>query len=174
MMKHAYISTLLVALAALPAFAANVASDWSRQTDFQAYGTFSFRAGTPIPFAKAQAQIDQALEKVLVEKGLSHGEGETDLVVVTHSRIDSENPVYVNSLGYAGVRWKGWQAWGPTMINISDVPVGAMLVDLLDGESGDLVWRSIIREVLPKKPQKGVKVGRALSKAFKQYPPGRE
>jgi len=174
-MKHFCLSTLLLALMVTPAVAASVTWDWDHHTDFHAYRTFTFRKGTPLSSAVAQSHIDQTLEALLSEKGLTRSEGDADLIVVTYGRSSSKTEIDVDRFGYAGVRWQGWVAWGPTVINISDVAVGMLVVDLLDGGTGELVWRTVARDTIPEKPEKGAKkVGGALSKAFKDFPPGRE
>jgi len=64
------------------------------------------------------------------------------LFVLTHAMQTSEARVDASSFGYGGYYdWHGWQAWGPaSAVQIREVATGTLLVDVLDGASGKLIW----------------------------------
>lgn len=75
-------------------------------------------------------------------------------------------------MGYAGYRWGGWDRWGPTTVNVYEIPTGTLIVDLLDGRSNELVWRGIATKTLSENPQKVAKlINKVVTKMFKKFPP---
>jgi hypothetical protein len=52
------------------------------------------------------------------------------------------------------------------------VGAGTLVIDLLDGETGAIVWRGLASETLHPIPGKNVgKIDRAVRKMFKRLPP---
>ncbi len=55
---------------------------------------------------------------------------------------------------------------------MTDVAVGTLIVDLVDSDSGDLVWRGVGSGTLSTKPEKNEKkINKVASKMFKNFPP---
>ena len=67
----------------------------------------------------------------------------------------------------------GWR-WGPRVVRteVNTYPVGAIVVDLFDAWTKQLVWRGVARDVLAEDPQKNTKkLHKAVEKMFDKFPP---
>ena len=151
---------------------AKVTVDFDKNVDFSKYKTYAWQKGTPARDPLMQQRIVDAIEDQLAAEGVTKTSGTPDLYVVTHASTKKEQRVHVDDFGYAGHRWNGWGAWGPTTVNVYDVSTGTLLVDFLDGESKKLVWRSVVTRTLSDNPQKMAKyIKKAVKKMFKKFPP---
>ena len=161
----------VAALVVLPALA-KVTVDFDKTVDFSTYKTYAWRPGTPAKDPLMQKRIQNDVEAEFAAKGLTKTEGAADLYVETHASSKNEKQLDVNNLGYAGYRWNGWSNWGPTTVNMYEIPVGTLIVDLLAGKSNELVWRGVATETLRDDPQKVAKqINKVITKMFKKFPP---
>lgn len=174
MKKAGWIAVLAVFLA-LPTSMAQVKTDYDHGVDFSRFKTWAWMEGTPAPGPFAQERIQTILEAKLVEKGLVKAEdGDPDLFVVTHVSRSTEKQVDFSSLGYGGYYgWRGWGGgWGTTQVNVREIPIGTLVVDLVDARKNELVWRGMASDTIADKPKKNEKrVRRAVSKMFNRFPP---
>ena len=140
--------------------------DWDRSVDFGTYHTFGFRSGTPAN-RLVQDRIETAVRETLRDKGLK----ETDtpeLWVVTHVSMTAERWVSSTTPGYRGFRG----SVGATSINVSEIPIGSLMIDLVDGERDELVWRGTTRATPKKSPEKSEKqIRKRVDKLFRDFPP---
>ncbi|MDX1489614.1 MAG: DUF4136 domain-containing protein [Acidiferrobacterales bacterium] len=151
---------------------ARVEVDSDETVNFSKYKTYAWQAGTPSKDPLMEKRIRNAVEGELNAKGLSKREGGADLYVITHASSKTEKQIDVNRFGYAGYGWYGWDRWGPTTVNVYEIPTGTLMVDLLDGRSNELVWRGIATKTLSENPQKIAKlINKVVKKMFKKCPP---
>jgi hypothetical protein len=174
-MKKAGLIAVLAIFLAVPAATAQVKTDYDHGVDFSQFKTWAWMEGTPAQAPFAQERLEAILETKLVEKGLVKAEdGEPDLFVVTHVSRSTEKQVDVSSLGYGGYYgWRGWGgSWGTTQVNVREIPVGTLVVDLVDATKHELVWRGVASDTIANKPKKNEKrVRKAVSKMFNRFPP---
>lgn len=169
-----YVIGLVVVLLFSTAAIASVNVDFDESVNFAKYKTYAWRAGTPSKDPLMQKRIQTAVEDELNGKGLSRVESKPDLYVVTHASSKTEKQIDVNNLGYAGYGWGGWDRWGrgPTSVNVYEIPTGTLMVDLLDAQSNELVWRGVATKTLSENPQKVAKlINKVVAKMFKKFPP---
>ena len=172
-MRKAGLIAALAVLLAVPAATAQVKTDYDPQVDFSRFKTWTWAEGTPAPDPFSQKRIEDAIEAKLVEKGLVKAEGEeADLLVVTHVSLSTEKQVDVTHMGGYGGRY-GWRAgYGSSYVNVRDINVGTLVVDLVDAEKQELVWRGMASDTVASKPKKSEKkIRKAVSRMFKDYPP---
>jgi len=145
--------------------------DFNQEKDFSDYKTFSWKPGSPARSELSQRRIESAIHKELESRGLSQFQGDADLYVVTHVSIEGKTRVEVDNYGYRGY-WRGYQM---STVHVSEFEVGTLIVDLLDGKTNRLVWRSIATKTLPynqPKPEKiEKKIVKIVGKMFKDFPP---
>jgi len=173
-MKRTGLIALLAVFLALPATMAQVQTDYDHDVDFSRFKTWAWMEGTPAQSAFAQQRIETAIEIKLAEKGLTRTDGQPDLFVVTHVSRSTEKQVDASYMSYGGYYgWGGWGAgWGSTYVNVREIPVGSLVVDLVDAEKNELVWRGMASDTLSEKTQKNEKkVKKAVSKMFHRFPP---
>lgn len=160
-MRRSALTISLLALL-LPAPFAAPQVDWDRSIDFSRYETFGFREGTPAN-RLTQDRIESALRDALAEKGLSESD-QPDLWVVTHASVSNETWIRSGSTGYGG--------WGSTSLNVSNIPVGTLMIDLVDRDDDELVWRGVTSGSVKSTPAKSEKqIRKKISKLFRKYPP---
>ncbi len=133
--------------------------------------------GSQRPPEEVAAFVQRAVERELAEKGLTavEGDGAADLVVtflVTtdfNSRIDNFEQIdHLNKFGYGATTIWG-HGWNDVMVE--NYTKGTLVIDLIDAETNQLVWRAYAQETLKSEPKNRKAILNATEKAFKRYPP---
>ena len=79
-----------------------------------------------------------------------------DLLVYTHVRTDVQRQIEWNNYGYAGWGWGwgwGWRGWGGPgwqTATVSNIPIGTLIVSIVDPSEKRLVWRGVATEYVDK------------------------
>ena len=166
--------TLLLLCASMAMAQVDVTVDHDESVDFSTYTTYAWmpNAGTPAPEFD-EVRIRRAVETQLEASGLSQAAGDPTLWVVTHASVGQALQISSTNTGYVGYGRRGWGGgWGATTVNVREVPVGTLVVDLVDNESDKLVWRGIASGTIPAKAEKSEKkINKAARKLFKKFPP---
>jgi hypothetical protein len=166
-----FMGAALVGLVAGCAPTTDVRTDYQPGTDFSIYKTFSLapdKIVTNNPFA--EERIRRAIATQLTSKGLRQIDSDGDLIVHAHARLRVERQVQVwNSGGW------GYRGAAPTRIDVNDVPLGTVVVDLVDRAKGELAWRGIAQGMV--NPQATTeeseqRINGAMAELFKDFPPG--
>jgi|SRR5580693_6038083 hypothetical protein len=170
--------------------------DYDREVDFSKYRTFHIKnvhaqpgpgvrppggpggpgGGPPVaPNDLADRRIKRALEAVLTAKGLRRDDENPDLWVVPHVRLSHETVVYSWDAGWGyGWRWRYGLGWGAA--SVAEIPIGTLIVDLVDAHAKELVWRGTATDTIDPhaSPQeKEQALTEAVEKMFRDFPPGR-
>jgi Domain of unknown function (DUF4136) len=165
---------LLVPLTAPAALAQSVKADFDKSTDFSKYKTFAFKKGTDAPTPFAQERIVNAITAQLKARGMSPSDT-PDLFVFTHAQVSTEKRMDVTTFGYGG--YPGWGGWGGSFgtstVHETNVPIGTLVIDLVDAPKDSLVWRGVGTDTLltnptPEKSEK--RINKAVAKMFQKYP----
>jgi hypothetical protein len=171
----------LLAFLLIPAcaYAQDVHYNYAPGTNFAAYKTYQW---VDIPNGSAPDQlIDQAIKRAideqLVEKGLTKVEKGADLYIGYQAVIKEEKEV--NLWGTGGGPWGlgGWGGFNTAQGQTSTIPVGTLVVNVLDREKKQLIWRGDASKTvdLKKDPDKNyANLQKVMAKLFKNYPPQRK
>jgi len=155
----------LVVLGAAGVVLAGVHVDRDERVNFPAFRKYSWVEGTPARRAEIEAMIRGAVEAEFEARGLTRDDDEPDVYVATHASLEGMpalNPKNFTYGGYPGEHWrpKGVNPYKPSLI-----------VDLLDGESKQLIWRGIASGNLTRDLEKlDRKIRRVVRKMFRKYP----
>jgi hypothetical protein len=155
-----------------PTVQTDVKVDFDKNVDFLKYKVFAW-----VPFQEPAAnpanhiRMTKAIEAALVEKGLVRAEPgqQADVYVRMQGRIEKRRP---SSSGPSDSAWSPTpnQQW-KVSFDIKKVDVGTLVVELWDGKSKDVVWRSK-GEALIKSPDMIEKtIDTAVKRLFADYPP---
>jgi hypothetical protein len=160
--------TLAALLLSAACSSATVNTEFDRGADFSRYRSFSYRPGHPARNPLVDRRIVSALEDQLREKGLTRTDGTGDLVATYHLAVENEVDLTSTGSSIYGPRW----GMTPTNTQVTNVPVGTLVVDLLDSAGTRLVWRGQAKETVGSDPEKVDKqVGESMARMFEQFPP---
>ncbi len=149
--------------------------DYDRGANFSSYHTFAFKDVRETRNPIGMRRVRTAIVRTLTSRGYSEAPGGTpDLWVVLHTRAHTQTQVTTWNTGWGwGWRWRG-PYWSSA--RVEQIPVGTLMVDLVDTKAKELVWRgSASRVVDPdESPQaREEKVQEAVDKLFEGFPPKR-
>ncbi len=178
MARKARLAVLLPAVAVLAACSSiSTTEDYDRATNFSQYKTYEWKTVDPIQNQILEQRLKSAVESTLSSKGLRKSAENPDLWVVPHTRLDKQTQIstYNSGWGY-GYGWRGgYGGGGMTASTVSEIPVGTLIIDLVDANKKQLVWRGTASKTLepdasPEAKEKNINA--ALQKMFAGYPPG--
>jgi uncharacterized protein DUF4136 len=162
---------LLVGVLSSACSSITVSTDYDHEANFAAYHTYAWAEPTGQQARGFwDGRIRRAVEKQLEAKGLTKATGAPDLGVAYAAGLDKQ--VRVDTTGYGGYGWR----WGGGMSTstVTEVPVGTLVVDLLDVAKKELVWRGKASGTLshPDDPEAGEQgLNDAIADMFEGYPP---
>jgi hypothetical protein len=184
-----FMKTILVAVAlagsSMMALAGDVHTDYDHTINFSQYKTYSWgKVQTTDPFYVSR--IQQAVDEQLQDKGWQLVPTGGSVTVFATDNIHNQQEVqtmYDNLGGGWGWGW-GWGGWswccgwaGPTLgpstatSTTIDQPVANLVVDLFDGNTKKLLWRSLATEDLSSEADKNSKmVDGDIHHMFKNFP----
>jgi len=169
---------VVVLLAMLCCSSVTVRTDFDEQADFSAYHTFALM---PVkrhpPHRKAalknkpdklvQKRIERAIEHNLLSRGLEQAPpGRSDLLVFYHTGV--KNKVDVERYGYHYGRWG--RVHRTTVVH--RYKEGALVIDLIDRRSKELVWRGIGTGVMAGDSRSSEKISAIVGQILASYPRG--
>jgi len=163
---------VVAAVGAGAAFAQDVSVNYVPGTDFSKYKTYKWVEiqGAEKPDQILDAQIKQAIDKVLGGKGLTKATGDTaDLFIGYQVALNQERQW--NAYGMGGAwRWGG----GMGTATSSTIQIGTLALDMYDAGAKQLVWKGQATKTLsgekdPEKRQKNLE--KAMAKLLKDFPP---
>jgi hypothetical protein len=171
---------LAAAAAAATGYAASsitVDSKADPEADFSRYKTYSWTEMKEVRSEAVRKRIVSAVDAQLKRKGFVRKDDGADLKLVVHPSLSKEYPTHSYDPG-----WEyGWGTWAPPFGDIGtgsslgeSIPIGTVMVDLVDVSTKKLVWRGAARSPLDSEAsaeQKQELVDEAMEKLFKKFPP---
>jgi hypothetical protein len=148
---------------------AKVFVDHDPRVDFSGYETYAWIAGTPSPNPAGEGLVRSALDTALQAHGLKRVDRSPDLFVASHVTRSDQQAIVVQSYGD-----RDYQSnWGMSAHGEQDIPVGTLVVDIVDAQSKQLVWRGTGTATLSSKMTRNEKkLNKVLAKMFREFPPG--
>ena len=163
-----------------------IQTDYDNQADFSSYSTFAWyqQETTDGPTEGPSQIVDGRIRRAVVEnlraKGFSPAEPSgADLAVTYYASLNSQMQFHTTGWAYGG----GW-GWGPrwgygygywpgwTTTTVHTYHEGTIIVDIIDREKNQLVWRGVTTRVLGQKSHSDEKIGQSISRVFVDFPPG--
>ena len=156
----------------------SLTTDYDRNTDFSKYATFEFIPAKEIKNPLIRERVENAIAKQLETKGLKAASGSADLLVAAHGRLDSQTQIDYTSFGYGwggwGGYWGGYGGMGTTTATAREIPVGTLIIDLVDGQTKKLVWQAVASDTLDPSAtpeEREYNINAKMKKIFAGYPP---
>lgn len=148
--------------------------DYDRAADFSAYHTFAFKDVNTSQSPLSLRRVKGAIERTLASRGLSKADGKPDLWVALHTRTRNQTRVTTWDAGWGwGWRWRG-PFWNTGHVYVEQIPIGTLMVDLVDTKAKELVWRGMASRVVDADETaktRDEKVQEAIDKLFEGFPP---
>ena len=173
-------SILMVIVIALAVSCSSITTqyDYERGEEFSRFKTFSF---LPAPPELGQNQlvmkrIGDAIVKHLATKGLTETDNNPDLNIAVYTKV--KDKISVTSYGYGYAPYYTWGYWGPGRgaVDVRQYEEGTLIIDLVDAQAKEMVWRGMASKALPSapSPEKIDKIiDNVVAKIFEKYPPGK-
>lgn len=158
---------MLLGLLGISAAAQSVQSDYDRSFRFSDLKTFSFtiqKRGTTDPLASDtlnDGRIRTGLESQLIGNGFRMQTEKPDFVIAYY--VTTKNKLSVQDFSYGPPRW-----FGSRDIRVNQYSEGTLLVDFIDPNNNQVIWRGRASGTLE---MKGVdkKISKSVEKLIKQF-----
>jgi hypothetical protein len=182
MKKLNHFLVLLPCLAGL-AIAQDVQYNFDQNADFSKYKTYRWEKNPKSLDVDdlTLGQLAKGFESALASKGLSKSDsGATDMVIVFQIAAKQEKQMTTFDTGGYGYGpgwrggWYGGMGGGMSTSTTSTINIGAVVLDMYDSGSKQLVWRGMASKTIDEKakPDKRQKnIDKAAVKMLKNYPP---
>jgi hypothetical protein len=182
--RAARTTVILLAVLALGACSTmTVSTDYDRTASFAGYKTFDFIPAEEVKNPLIRQRIEDAITAELQTKGLTRSSESPDLLIAGHAKLSSETQINSTNFGYG---WGGWGGyWGPyggygamgmgtTSTTVREVPVGTLIIDLVDAKEKKLVWQAVASDTIDtnaRADERDYRIKKAMEKVFAGYPP---
>jgi hypothetical protein len=175
MQRAVFVLMALVLLFAGKSWAGDVKTDYDRNANFGNYKTYSWeKVKTQDPLVADR--IKNAVNAALAAKGWTQVDSGGDISIVAMEitkKQQSLNTFYDGFGGGWGWRGFGGGGFGEATTTTETYKVGALVVDLFDTKTKQLVWRGNSSDTLSNNSDKNIKnMDKDVQKMFKQFPPG--
>lgn len=187
MMKRTATCTAVLAtiIFVLSCSSTSVRTDHDHEADFSTYASFAWFSdadGDQPSAATGNQIIDRRIRRSIaariLSKGLTQAPPDTaDLLLTYYVSLDRRLRMYSTGWGY-GWGWGGphwgygyscWPGWGYT--TVSTYHEGSIIVDIVDREKEQLVWRGVATRVLGKKSSSVEKIDQTMGRLMAGFPP---
>lgn len=173
------LSTMVVLLALLfttGCSTVEVSSDYDRGGRFSTYTSFDFIPPPENLNPLVWQRVQRAVEAELVAKGMTRDTASPTLLVALQGRLSTETRIDTTTMGYSYGGWGyyGGYGGGVTTATVREIPIGTLIVDLVDAAEKRLVWQGTATDSLDPKAspeKKEFLVKEAVHKMLAAYPP---
>jgi hypothetical protein len=148
--------------------------DWDREQDFTKYKTFDFLT-PPVDYRASDLVMKRVYSSIALEmknKGLTRVTNDADLWIAVHTGVQDKVDVQTWGYHYAPYYWYGY--WGPSSVTAYRYEEGHLIIDMVDGDDEELVWRGVASAVLPDNPnpqRMSERVANVVARLLDKFPP---
>lgn len=156
--------------------------DYDKSVEFANYKTFAWAPDADLKGGAHDYQINDLMEKrvrnaintSLSQQGIQLvDEKSADILINYHASVESKLEADTLSASY-GVRWNYW-GWGyQTQTTTKEYDVGTLVIDVIDNNSKQLVWRGAKEGRLRNKQtpeQRTESINKTVSEILGNFPP---
>ena len=161
-----------------------VQTDFDHRADFRSYSTFAWyqavegdESPTEGPNQLVDRRIRGAISDTLRAKGLGQSDANTaDLIVMYYASLGSRMYFHTAGWGYGwgwGPYWSyGYGFWpGWTTTTVHTYHEGTVIIDIVNRESNQLVWRGVGTRALGKNSHSEEKIRQSMARILESFPP---
>jgi hypothetical protein len=162
---------LTLALATVSS-AQQVKTDYDHDANFSQYKTYSWqKVQTKDPLLVDR--IKSAVNSALAAKGWKEvpSGGDVAVFAIEMTRNQQTLDTFYDGFG-GGRRWGGFGGFGDATTTVETYKVGTLVIDLFDGKTEKLIWRSSSSDTLSDNADKNTKnLDKGVNKMFQHFPP---
>jgi len=165
-----FVAALLLASLAGACSTLKTSVDWDHAADFSKYKTWTWKTTGDIVDPVWTRRFEDVLADTLAARGLTKVKDGGDLWGVVHARFSNNYQVNTWNAGWG----YGWGWGGPMVTTVTPIPVGSMIVDLVDARTKELVWRGTASAELAtgiSNEHREQNLRKVLAGLFANYPP---
>jgi hypothetical protein len=149
---------------------ANISTDYDHKVDFARIKTYSW-GNIKTPDSLWDERVKQAVDGQLAAKGWTQVPSGGDVVVTARDAIHNQEELNTFYNGFGGGRRFGGGI-GISTTSVDTYKVGTLIIDVIDGQTKNLIWRSASSDTLASKPEKNIKtLDKNVQKMFQHFPP---
>ncbi len=149
-----------------------ISTDYNPATNFARYSSFGFKSTEQIADPIVESRIRNAITAALTSRGWTRNDQDPSIWIVAHVSLSEQTQLYTYNAGWGyGWRWGG----GPSTTMVEKIPVGTILIDLVDARDNQMVWRGTASKTLKEKAspeERQRNLNEAMGKLFANFPPG--
>jgi hypothetical protein len=169
---------LLVPLVILctAAHAQKISVKYDKTVDFSRFKTYAIDPVENSPRPMLRLMIQAAVQDDLGKRGLTKVDSNPDLYVQMYGAVDTDftahyhDPIYGGAIPPLNAGITLWHNIPGTVTTVV-IPKGTLVIDILDANKKELVWRGIAKQKLSDQKEKLVdQVNTAVEKMFTQFP----
>jgi hypothetical protein len=168
-----YVIAMVLILAPVLVLAQKTSSDFDKTANFASYHTYAMKDGTPATDPLMDQRIVSALKTQLAAKGFTPSPT-PDVFVTYHVSVEKQKDISAYSMGGGPYGWGWGGGWGQTDVRVNEIPIGTLVIDMVDAKKNQMVWRGMgTKEIDPqaKAEKRDKNVNEAVEKMLKHYPP---
>lgn len=146
-------------------------TDYDHKVNFAQFHTFQLVEGTKDPITFTQKRIEDAITTQLTNAGWQAVTSNPDILVYTHAVVGQQKQWTSTSMG--GWGYYGWGGMGGmSQTTETTIPIGTLVVDLVNPKSKELVWRGTASDQISSSGAEQGQIQDAVAALFKGFPPG--
>ena len=149
------------------------AVDYDHTINWSQFHTFQLAEGTKDPVTFVQKRIEDSITSTLTSKGWTVASSNPDILVFTHVVLTNQKQWNATSMG-GGFGYRGWGGMGGggmATATETNIPMGPLVVDLVNPKTKEMVWRGTATDQVSGDGKDQGKVGEAVATIFKNFPP---
>ena len=170
MRKAAMVLGILASALTLACSTLTTAVDYDHTVSWSQFHTFQLAEGTKDPVTFTQKRIEDAITGTLSGKGWQPVTSNPDIEVFTHVVLTNQKQWNATSMG-GGFGYRGWGGGGMTTATQTNIPIGTLVVDLVNPKTKEMVWRGTASDQVSGSGEDQGKVNDAVAALFKNFPP---
>ncbi len=156
--------------------------DYDKSVNFSEYKTFAWFPNASLTKGTANYQISELMERrvqqavndELAAKGMQLVDAaQADVLINYHASVETKVDVDTFSTGYSA-RWDYWGIGYNVQTTTREYEVGTLVLDVIDKESNQLVWRAAKEGRLKKNQsptEREVVIRESVAEILSHYPP---
>jgi hypothetical protein len=149
---------------------AHITTDYDHKADFARFKTYSW-GNVKAADSLWDERVKEAVDSQLAAKGWTQVPSGGDVVVTARDAIHNQQELNTFYNGFGGGRRFGGGI-GTSTTTVDTYKVGTLIIDVIDGQTKNLIWRSAASDTLSNKPDKNIKsLDKNVQKMFQHFPP---